>query len=65
MAVPTSIRIDAETRRKIEALVERGDLTNVTEFIKYAIRVTLRDYSGRAITPPPLGPRTMTAIAVD
>lgn len=64
MAVPTSIRIDAETRRKIEALVERGDFTNVTEFIKYAIRVTLRDYSGRA-TPPPLGPRTMTAIAVD
>lgn len=53
MAVPTSIRIDPETRRKIEALVDQGDFTNVTEFIKYAIRVTLRDYSGRGSTPPP------------
>ena len=50
---PTSIRLDPEIDRKIQALIDSGDFGSRTEFIMYAIRITLRDYSGR-FTPPPI-----------
>ena len=50
---PTSIRLDPEIDRKIQALIDSGDFGSRTEFIMYAIRTTLRDYSGR-FTPPPI-----------
>lgn len=51
---PTSIRLDPEIDRKIQALIDSGDFGSRTEFIMYAIRITLRDYSGRFTPPPPI-----------
>lgn len=49
-----SIRMDDDTRKRIEALVESGDFSTVSEFCKYAIRKTLNSYSGRVSPPPPM-----------
>ena len=50
---PTSIRLDPEIERKIDELIESGEFGTRTEFIMYAIRITLRNYSGRILPPPP------------
>lgn len=47
-------RLTPEYLAKIDALVDNGDFTSRGEFLKYAIRQTLKRYEGRS--PPPLGP---------
>ena len=51
---PTSIRLTPEIERQIEDLIDSGEFGNRTEFIMYAIRMTLKNYSGRLTPPPPL-----------
>lgn len=45
-------RLTPEFIKKIDSLVENGDFTSRGEFVKYAIRQTLKRYEGRS---PPLG----------
>ena len=45
-------RLTPEYIKKIDVLVENGDFTSRGEFVKYAIRQTLKRYEGRS---PPLG----------
>ena len=45
-------RLTPEFIKKIDSLVENGDFTSRGEFVKYAIRQTLKRYEGRS--PPPL-----------
>ena len=40
---------------QIDSLVDNGDFTSRGEFLKYAVRQTLKRYEGRS--PPPLGLR--------
>ena len=49
-------RLTPEYIAKIDALVDNGDFTSRGEFLKYAIRQTLKRYEGRS-PPPPLGPK--------
>lgn len=48
-------RLTPEFLKKIDGLVENGDFTSRGEFLKYAVRQTLKRYEGRS--PPPLGLR--------
>ena len=49
-------RLTPEFLKKIDGLVENGDFTSRGEFLKYAVRQTLKRYEGRS-PPPPLGLR--------
>lgn len=44
-------RLTPEFLKKIDGLVENGDFTSRGEFLKYAVRQTLKRYEGRS--PPP------------
>ena len=46
-------RLTPEFLKKIDSLVDNGDFTSRGEFLKYAVRQTLKRYEGRS--PPPLG----------
>lgn len=48
-------RLTPEFLKKIDSLVDNGDFTSRGEFLKYAVRQTLKRYEGRS--PPPLGLR--------
>lgn len=47
-----SVRIDAKSIEEIDRLIDEGDFSTRGEFVKYAVRQTLKRYSGRS--PPPL-----------
>lgn len=46
-----NVRLDADTIDAINELIQRGDFSNVAEFIRYSAKYVLRGYEGR--TPPP------------
>ncbi len=48
-----SIRFDEDIRKQILELIDQGDFSTISEFVKYAVRKTLKDYSGRISHPPP------------
>jgi len=56
-------RLTPEYIAKIDALVDNGDFTSRGEFLKYAIRQTLKRYEGRSPPPSDLneksGPRAL------
>lgn len=46
-----SLRLSEEQLRAVDDLVRSGEFGTRAEFVKYCVRMTLKDYSGRS--PPP------------
>lgn len=49
-----NMRVPIELLDEIDRIIKSGDFGDRSEFIKYAIRKTLQNYSGRGQNPPPL-----------
>lgn len=47
-----SVRLNAKSIEEIDRLINEGDFSTRGEFVKYAVRQTLKRYEGRS--PPPL-----------
>ena len=45
-----NVRLPPEIMCKIQALIDSGDFGNAVEFVRYAVRKTLKDYDARS--PP-------------
>ncbi len=50
-------RLDSSILEKIDQLINEGEFTNRGEFLKYAVRMTLKRYEGRAPPPPAINRR--------
>ena len=46
-----SLRLSEEQLRAVDDLVRSGEFGTRAEFVKYCVRMTLKEYSGRS--PPP------------
>lgn len=57
-----SLRLSEEQLRAVDDLVRSGEFGTRAEFVKYCVRMTLKDYSGRS--PPPLGAEKVKWCAV-
>lgn len=47
-----SVRLNKKSIEEIDRLINEGDFSTRGEFVKYAVRQTLKRYEGRS--PPPL-----------
>lgn len=46
-----NVRFPPEIMSRIQTLIDSGDFGNAVEFVRYAVRKTLKDYDERS--PPP------------
>ena len=47
-----NVRLTPALLAEIDKLVESGEFGNRVEFVRYAIRMTLKDFDGRSPPPP-------------
>ena len=47
-----SLRLSEEQLKAVDAIVDSGEFGTRAEFVKYCVRMTLKQYNGRS--PPPL-----------
>lgn len=52
-----SLRLSEEQLMAVDDLVRSGEFGTRAEFVKYCVRMTLKEFAGRS--PPPLGAEKM------